>query len=198
MKRRSFFLAFLLLALLAGPAWAQSEADSSADCEVGELDMSTADASLQSDAPAPTSSEATSAVEQRVQDIIEEGGIHVVHFWAPWCANSRNELGYGWDELVAENASVTFTFVTVWNEGKDGAATLDDYNLPDRVTELTLPGGSETNRSERVHAFLGLPMTWIPTTWIFHNNGELAFALNYGEMKMATLQRLIDVTAQNW
>jgi len=197
-KRRSLFFTVLLTVLLVSPTWAQSESDSSDDCAVGALDMSTANASLQSEAPAAATAEATAAAEARVQSIIAQDGIHVVHFWAPWCSNSRSELANGWDELVTRNGDVSFTFVTVWNAGKDGAPTLNTYGLPNRVNELTLPGGSETNRTDRVRSFLGLPVTWIPTTWIFHNNGELAFALNYGEMRMATLQRLIDATAQPW
>lgn len=158
--------------------------------------MSTADAALQSNPAA--ASEASLAPEQRVQEIIAQDGIHVVHFWAPWCHNSRNELDRGWDALVTNNEAVTFTFVTVRNDGDDGTALLEEYGLPDRVATLAVPGGSNGNRAERTYTFLGLPVTWTPTTWIFHNNGELAFALNYGEMQMDTLQQLIDVTAQNW
>jgi hypothetical protein len=31
-----------------------------------------------------------------------------------------------------------------------------------------------------------------------HENGELAFALNYGEMSMETIQHLLDATQADW
>jgi hypothetical protein len=141
----------------------------------------------------------TTDAERYVQDVITQDGLHVVHFWAPWCSNSRNELDNGWAGLVAANPSVTFTFVTVWNDGADGASMLDNYNLPDRVTEVTQPDlGPSSNEDNRRQSFLTHPVTWIPSTWIFHNNGELAFAMNYGEMDMSTLQSLIDATRTDW
>jgi thiol-disulfide isomerase/thioredoxin len=148
--------------------------------------------------PAVSVSPATEA-EAYVQDVIEEDGLHVVHFWAPWCPNSKRELKNGWADLVSSNPNVTFTFVTVWNDGDDGASMLDAHNLPDRVTEVTQPdlGPSDTEANRR-QSFLTHPVTWIPSTWIFHNNGELAFAMNYGEMKMSTIQSLLDATRTDW
>jgi hypothetical protein len=146
-----------------------------------------------------TKVEPATEAERRVQDLIAEDGIHVVHFWAPWCPNSKNELGYGWSGLVEDNPNVTFTFVTVWNDAEPGASVLERYDIPDRVTELTQPDlGPSSDESQRRQAFLGMPVTWIPSTWIFHNNGELAFALNYGEMKMDTIQSLLDATRKDW
>ena len=139
------------------------------------------------------------AAERRVQDVIEEDGLHVVHFWAPWCANSKWELADGWTSLVADNPNVSFTFVTVWNDGDPGAQMLETYDIPDRVTEVTQPDlGPSDQESNRRQSFLSHPVTWIPSTWIFHHNGELAFALNYGEMEMRTIQSLLDATRKDW
>jgi thiol-disulfide isomerase/thioredoxin len=141
----------------------------------------------------------TTDAEEYVQNVIEKDGLHVVHFWAPWCPNSKRELRDGWAGLVADNPNVTFTFVTVWNDGEDGASVLDNNNLPDRVTEVTQPDlGPSDTESNRRQSFLTHPVTWIPSTWIFHNNGELAFAMNYGEMKMSTIQSLLDATRKDW
>jgi hypothetical protein len=64
------------------------------------------------------------------------------------------------------------------------------------VTQPDLgPSDKEANRRQ---SFLTHPVTWIPSTWIFHNDGELAFALNYGEMKMQTIQSLIETTRKDW
>jgi hypothetical protein len=153
---------------------------------------------------APTSTPAaavtpTTDAEKYVQNVITKDGLHVVHFWAPWCSNSRNELATGWRDLVADNPSVSFTFVTVWNDGQAGTSVLNQSNLPDRVTAIAQPdlGPSDTETNRR-QSFLTHPVTWIPSTWIFHNNGELAFAMNYGEMQRSTLQSLIDTTRKDW
>jgi len=201
-----------LCLLVALPAHAQQS--SSDNCAVsGSLDLSndnapdsttrtkttrTKQASVTNPRPAAAVAPATDA-EARVQDIITEDGLHVVHFWAPWCPNSKRELENGWADLVADNPDVTFTFVTVWNNGNDGAAMLDRYDLPARVAEVTQPDlGPSDNEANRRQSFLSHPVTWIPSTWIFHNNGELAFAMNYGEMDMSTIQSLIDATRADW
>lgn len=176
--------------------------DTSGDCEVGDLDMSTASLSGSSPDSSATSSgaaaDAASAslteAEARVQDLIAQDGVHVVHFWAPWCPNSTGELADGWSSFVERHEDVTFTFVTVRNGGEDGAATLREYNVPNRVTELTHP----SSRDQQTFTFLDRPVTWIPTTWIFHDNGTLAFAMNYGEMSMDTLDRLVEATQKDW
>jgi thiol-disulfide isomerase/thioredoxin len=193
-----------LLAVL--PAHAQ---ESSEDCQVGSLSMDGAAPSDSSTTlakradvtnPRPATAVApTTDAEAYVQDVIENDGLHVVHFWAPWCPNSRRELGNGWADLVADNPNVTFTFVTVWNNDEKGDSLLTEYNLPDRVTEVTQPDlGPSDNEANRRQSFLSHPVTWIPSTWIFHNNGELAFAMNYGEMEMDTIQSLISTTRKDW
>jgi hypothetical protein len=212
----------LVFSIGATPALAQeSGAAEEENCPAQPLEVADAGASGADAAPAasPPADSAASAygtvsvnartpatkvepateAERRVQDLIAEDGIHVVHFWAPWCPNSKNELDYGWSGLVEDNPNVTFTFVTVWNDAEPGASVLDRYDIPDRVTELTQPDlGPSSNESQRRQAFLGMPVTWIPSTWIFHDNGELAFALNYGEMKMDTIQSLLDATRKDW
>jgi hypothetical protein len=210
------------LALAPALAHAQDSASSDDDegasdaCAPGDLDLSQADAFGQSDdAPAAAvadggdtvampglaapnvaggSARARSEAEQAVRAQIAEDGVHVVHFWAPWCPNSVGEMEAGWSDLVARHPEVTFTFVTIRNEGASARAVMDAHDLPARVTELTLPGARDAKR----RLFLGLPVTWIPTTWIFHHNGDLAFALNYGEMPMRTLDTLLDATQREW
>lgn len=136
-----------------------------------------------------------SEAEKRVQEIVREDGIHVVHFWAPWCPNSINELEAGWSDLIAANEDVTFTYVTIWNNGRSGLERLEQFGVGDRVEELVQPDfGPSSNRKQRRYTFLGLPVTWVPSTWIFHRRGEPAFLLNFGEMDMETIQHLIDTT----
>jgi len=207
----------LLGSLLFVAATPLSQAQDSTQCKAGQLQLAQTDASSSAasaasgsatvgskrsrvtDSTPAVSVTPTTKAEVFVQDRIRKKGLHVVHFWAPWCPNSKNELANGWAELVADNPNVTFTFVTVWNDNEKGASTLDKYDLPDRVVEVTQPDlGLSDKESNRRYSFLSLPVTWIPSTWIFHNSGELAFALNYGEMEMDTIQSLLDATRKDW
>ena len=191
------YLAFFLTVLLLAPA---ALAQPGGGCAAGSLTLADA-ASVQQSAPSSLNarSDTLTEAEKRVQGIIAQDGVHVVHFWAPWCPNSKNELQNGWYEVVEQYEDVSFTFVTIWNDGESGAETLDRYAIPDRVVELTQPDhGPSEEEANRRKEFLDLPVTWIPTTWIFHNNGELAFAMNYGEMDMETLGHLISMTRKDW
>jgi thiol-disulfide isomerase/thioredoxin len=209
-------IALLLSALLlAAPASLHAqEADdaSGAECQAADLNLadaaasegasrgSVADApSLLTDPTPATTVTPTSPAAERVQSIIQKDGVHVVHFWAPWCSNAKNELAAGWGALVEANPNVSFTFVSIWNDGEPAQDVLAPYDIPDRVVTLTQPDpGPSDNEAERRRRFLGLPVTWSPSTWIFHQNGELAFALNYGEMPMDTVQSLLDATQADW
>ncbi len=144
--------------------------------------------------------EALTPAEERVQALVGRGdSVYVVHFWAPWCPNSLAELEAGWADLVRANPGVGFAFVTVWNNGKPGADVLRGHGLPERVLEIVQPDrGPSTNQALRRMAFLGRPMTWVPSTWIFTPKGRLAFALDYGEMDMPTLQHLIEMASHGW
>ncbi len=44
---------------------------------------------------------------------------------------------------------------------------------------------------------MDLPLTWVPTTWIFRD-GRLRYALNYGEVRFPLLQQLIRDAADPW
>lgn len=145
---------------------------------------------------APTDTTLTDA-ERSVRETITADGVHVVHFWAPWCDNSTNELARGWYEVVEQNADVGFTFVTIWNDGEVGAGTLDRYAIPERAARLVVPGARPA-RADRQLTFLGLPVSWIPTTWVFNRNGQLAYAFNFGELTMSQLQQALDGARSEW
>lgn len=192
-RRSVRYLAALaaVCALCAAPASTQIAAAQNASGGPGANDVTNPTPAITADAP--------TEAEQTVQELLKEDGTHVVHFWAPWCSNAKNELGAGWGDLIRNNEDVSFVFVTIWNDGEDGASVLSQYDIPDRVTTLTLPDtGPSDDEDKRRREFLGLPFTWSPSTWIFHENGELAFAMNYGEMKMSTVQTLIDNTQADW
>ncbi|MEM1044025.1 MAG: thioredoxin [Bacteroidota bacterium] len=177
-----------LLALSAAPALAQAPASRSPDRT----------ALMEPDTTASPDTALTDA-EQRVADLIQAEGIHVVHFWAPWCDNSVAELRAGWYELVERHPEVSFAFVTIWNDGESARETMDRYGLPERVLELTQPDfGPSDDKAQRRRSFLDLPVTWVPTTWVFRDGGTLAYAFNYGELEMAQLDQAIAGARSSW
>src|SRR5689334_2985709 len=109
---------------------------------------------------------APSAAEQKVVDGIKSPDLSVVHLWAPWCSNCQAELkSGGWAKTVQENPQVHFYFVSIWDSGDDGKTMLEKFRLASlpNVTILADPGP----RGEgKLRQFAGMPVSWIPTTWI--------------------------------
>ena len=135
--------------------------------------------------------------ERAVAETIQAEGIHVVVFWAAWCGNSLSQLRRGLADSVAEHPDVTFTCVSMWDEGRTGAAPLREHGVPTRARAL--PGvGEDAPKEDRDMTFLGLPVTWIPTTWVFNRAGELAYAFNYGEVTKHQLDRAIRGAKNSW
>jgi thiol-disulfide isomerase/thioredoxin len=138
-----------------------------------------------------------SPVDQQVTEAIRAPGTTVVHLWAPWCSNCQAELKTGgWLKMVKENPQVEFYFVSVWNGGEDGHAMLQKFQITDQpnVTILADPGPRAGNK---IKQFAGLPLSWIPTTWIY-KGGDLRYALNYGEVRFDVLRQFIDDSNSEW
>ncbi len=137
-------------------------------------------------------------IEQQVADVAAGSRVTVVHFWAPWCSNCQAELAKnGWRDFLSVNREINLIFVTVWNP-EDGRAALAKHGLVDQPNFQLLhhPNGSR-KKEERMNRFLGQPVNWIPTTWIF-KDGQLRFALNYGEIRFPLLQQLVRDAADSW
>ena len=141
---------------------------------------------------------AQSSAEQQVLDGIKSPELTVVHLWAPWCSNCQAELkSGGWAKTVNDNPQVKFYFVSVWNDGQDGRAMLNKFGIADQrnVTILADPG---PRRGEnKIKQFAGLPLSWIPTTWIY-KGGDLRYALNYGEVRFPVLQQFLADSQSEW
>src|SRR6266481_4798013 len=108
-----------------------------------------------------------SSAEQNVVEAIKSQGLSVVHLWAPWCSNCLAELkSGGWLKMVKDNPQVKFYFVSVWNGGGNGKAMLAKFEIGDQpnVTIVADPGPRTGNK---IKQFAGLPLSWIPTTWIY-------------------------------
>jgi thiol-disulfide isomerase/thioredoxin len=138
------------------------------------------------------------AVESQVADATRSAKVTVVHFWAPWCPNCKAELANGgWSGFIAANPDVNFVFVTIWNPAdgsdllaKNGVGAEKNFRL------LLHPNGSR-KKGEKVAGLLGMPISWIPTTWVFRD-GRLCYAMNYGELRFPVLQQLVRDSSDKW
>src|SRR4051812_27663069 len=132
-------------------------------------------------------------IEQQVAEAVKSPKLTVVHFWAPWCPNCKAELAdHAWANFIAANPDVNFLFVTVrrGDEG-DGRPMLEKHGVgaQKNFSFLVHPNGVRKGEG-MITSFMGLPMTWIPTTWVFRD-GKLRYALNYGEVRFEMLQQLL-------
>ena len=137
------------------------------------------------------------SAQERVSAAIKASSVSVVHLWAPWCSNCQAELkSGGWTKMVKENPQVNFVFVSVWNSGEDGKAMLTKYEIANQpnVTILADPG---PRGADHIKQFAGLPLSWIPTTWIF-KGGDLRYAMNYGEIRFPVLQQMVADSNSEW
>jgi thiol-disulfide isomerase/thioredoxin len=146
---------------------------------------------------AVTSVRAQSPAEQKVVEASKAPELTIVHLWAPWCSNCQTELkGGGWLKMLKDNPRVKFYFVSVWNSGEDGSAMLKKFEIANQsnVTILADPGPRGSNH---IKEFAGLPVSWIPATWIY-KGGDLLYALNYGEVSFPVLQQFIEDSKSEW
>jgi thiol-disulfide isomerase/thioredoxin len=137
-------------------------------------------------------------IEKEVSAIVAGPQVTVVHFWAPWCPNCKAELANdGWSTFLKLNPDVKFVFVTVWND-KDGRDVLEKNGVGSQSNfTLLLHPNASRSKDAKMTSFLDLPVTWIPTTWLF-KDGKLRYALNYGELHFPLLQQLIRDSSASW
>jgi len=147
---------------------------------------------------AAVSLRAEPAAEQQILDAIKSPGISVVHLWAPWCSNCQVELkNGGWLKIVKAHPDVKFYFVSVWNGGGDGKSMLSKFQLADQPNVSVLADPGPRRGENKIKQFAGLPLTWIPTTWVY-KGGELYYALNYGEVRFPVLEQFIEDSKSEW
>ena len=141
---------------------------------------------------------AADPLEMQVSDLVAGPAVTVVHFWAPWCPNSKAELAQrGWSIFLDLNHDVKFVFVTV-RSADDGKALLAENGVGPQPNLTLLHHPNHVRKGEgTMQSFMDLPITWVPTTWIFRD-GKLRYALNYGEVRFPLLQQLVRDTADEW
>jgi thiol-disulfide isomerase/thioredoxin len=145
-------------------------------------------------------SAAPAALEADVAQAIQSKRITIVHFWAPWCPNCKMELTTGgWSSFIAANPNVDFIFLTLWSDQSgDGRALLAQHGVKPQSNVRLLAHPNTSRKSEdRVKEFLGLPLTWLPATWVFRE-GKLLYLVNYGELRFPMLQQLVRDAGESW
>jgi thiol-disulfide isomerase/thioredoxin len=159
--------------------------------------MSTLRLSILAAVIAIASLRAESSAEEKVLEATRSSELGVVHLWAPWCSNCQAELkSGGWAKIVKDNPQVKFYFVSVWNNGEDGRAMLKKFQIGDQPNVMILADlGPRTG--DRIKQFLGLPLSWIPTMWVF-KGGNLRYAMNYGEVRFPVLQQFLEDSKSDW
>lgn len=146
----------------------------------------------------------SSVVETELAALVAQPRVTVVHLWAPWCGNCKNEMKpEGWGKFVRENPAVKVVFVNIWHKGQDPEPRLTAAGLagggegaPANFLAITHPNASNT-RGEKLDTLLGMPVSWVPTTWVFRD-GKLRYALNYGEVRFDMLQQMVKDAADKW
>jgi len=138
------------------------------------------------------------SADQTVLNAIKAPEINVVHLWAPWCSNCQAELkNGGWLKMVKANPQVKFYFVSVWNDGGDGKSMLQRFQIADQPNVTILADPGPRRGDNKIKQFAGMPLSWIPTTWLY-KEGDLRYALNYGEVRFDVLQQFIEDSKNEW
>jgi thiol-disulfide isomerase/thioredoxin len=138
------------------------------------------------------------AAEPQVAEAVKAPNPSVVHLWAPWCGNCQAELkSGGWTKMINDNPQTQFVFVSIWNSGDDGRAVLKKHDIGDQPNVMILADPGPRSGADKLKRFLDLPVSWIPTTWVF-KGGDLRYALNYGEVRFPVLQQFLEDTNSAW
>lgn len=143
--------------------------------------------------------ETSEEFEQRLQQVVAGESVTIVHLWATWCPNCWFEhKNDGWKNFIEANPDVTVIFLSLWGSKPNDEAELAEYNLGGLSNFKIMRHPNQSRReTERVNSLLGVPISWLPSTWVFRE-GRMRYAVNYGEVRFPMLQQMVDDTTASW
>ena len=74
---------------------------------------------------------------------------------------------------------------------------LSKFGVADHPNVTILADPGPRRGENKIKQFVGLPLSWIPTTWIY-KGGDLRYALNYGEVRFPVLQQFLADSQSEW
>ena len=138
-------------------------------------------------------------MEKEIATLVAGPQVTVVHLWAPWCPNCAAEMTPdGWAKFIGANPEVKVVFLNIWHKGQDPKPRLTAAGLGAQPNLVLFNHPNPSRLAEdRLNTFLGLAITWIPTTWVYQG-GKLRVAFNYGEIRFPVLQQMVDDARNEW
>lgn len=139
-----------------------------------------------------------SPLDGALRPLVERDKVTVVHTWAPWCPNCRTEMANGgWAGFITAHPEIDFVFVEIWNNGADSVDFLTRYGIGEQPNFQRLVDPGARSGPEQTKTLLGQPLTWMPSTWVYHK-GRVRYALLYGEIRFDLLDQLLADTTADW
>ena len=74
---------------------------------------------------------------------------------------------------------------------------LNKFGIGGQPNVIILADAGPRHGDDKIKHFAGLPVSWIPSTWVF-KDGDLRYALNYGEMRFPVLEQFLADSKSEW
>jgi thiol-disulfide isomerase/thioredoxin len=141
--------------------------------------------------PFARADDGTAAFEQSIAAATKSDKVTVVHFWAPWCPNCKHELQQRLERLHRRQPERELHLHHDLERRRWARAPGEERRRRRAELPALPPPEPSRKKGESVSQVLGLPVSWIPTTWVF-KDGKITYAMNYGELRFPVLKQLIE------
>ena len=120
--------------------------------------------------------------DETTRAIVFDGFCHVCSGWAGF--------------MIRHPTRPPFQLIPMQSD--EGRALLERNGVgPQKNFELLVHPNASRKAEDKMTTFMGQPVSWIPTTWVFRD-GKLLYAFNYGELHFPMLQQLIRDSSDKW